>query len=446
MIRECGGAVIESFDDPQGLYRQYRLLIDHSPDAIVVHEGDKLVFVNPAGLRLIGATSHDQVTGHPIAEFVNQQSIAALFERIVALDEQGAASEPTEMVLRRIGGQLVDVEARSVRTMWAGKPAYLAVLRDLTAQKEAEAAVAAAESEFTTVVSTLVEGVIILDGDGIVKSINAAARTILGVGEEIVDATGDKRLIHHLTPTLEDGSPLTPDRYSWIRSQPTGMPVAFVNRVQRTDGTIVWTKGTTQVISAGLHPRLVVSFSDITDDREASVRLEYQANHDSLTDLPNRLHVVDTLTATLADADRGPVAVLFLDLDNLKTVNDSLGHSVGDDVLRITGERLRFVVPADGIVGRVGGDEFVAVIHGDDGYVDDVGESIHAALAEPIELDGWTLGITASIGVVQVPVGDSRTIDDLLRDADLAMYSAKEAGGQRTVRFSPLFRRDRSSK
>lgn len=424
------------------LDRQYRVLIDHSPDAVVVHEGRALVFANPAALRLIGATEPTQVVGHPMTEFVDMGSTTALFERIAALDGLGAASVPTSMVLRRLDGVAVEVESRSVLTVWEARPAYLVVLRDMTAQRAAEAAKAMSERQFTTVVENLVEGVIVLDGAGVVQSINPAACTILGVhAGDVVEATGDRTLAHVLGTATADGDVVPPVDYPHVRAQRDGRPASFVNRIRRPDGTEVWIRGTTQVLDSGRKTRLVVSFTDTTEERRATDRLEYQATHDSMTDLPNRMRVVDALRAALADPGRGPLAVFFMDLDNLKTINDSLGHSVGDSILQEVATRLRAVVPHDGIVGRVGGDEFVAVIHGDDGYVSRVSDTIHATLSDPSELDGWTLGITASIGVVTIPAVDTRTIDDLLRDADLAMYEAKGAGGERTVRFTSRLRR-----
>ena len=162
--------------------------------------------------------------------------------------------------------------------------------------------------------------------------------------------------------------------------------------------------------------------------------LRYQARHDSLTGLPNRQHVVDRLAAAVADPSRDhDLGVLYLELDALKAVNDSLGHSVGDDLLTHVSLRLSSVVPTGGLLGRVGGDEFVAVLRGTADDVDDVARALHGALRGTIGLEGRAVRITASIGAVAVPVGDHRTIDEVLRDADYAMYEAKGSGGDRTA-------------
>lgn len=426
-------------DSTPGPDRQYRVIIDHSPDAIVVHEGAYLVFVNPAGLHLIGATDPADVVGRPLGEFVAAESTAALFERISGLDSLGAASAPTEMTLRRLDGRNVPVESRSVRTIWDGRPAYLAVLRDLSAEHAARAEADAANLQFGAVVSCLVEGVIILDDQGVVLSMNTAAAHILDIDPaDIIGIHGPNVLAHTLNPISADtGLTVDPDNYPLVRARRTGRPATFTIGIHRPDGTLVWTSGTTQQFSPPPTPRYVLSFSDVTAERETSARLEYQATHDALTDLPNRLRVVDTLTTTLANPHRGPIAVLFLDLDNLKAANDSLGHSTGDHVLRIAARRLQHAIPDDAIIGRVGGDEFVAVIHTEPTNLDTITDAIHTALAQPITLDNWTLTITTSIGAATVPTTDTRTIDNLLHDADIAMYAAKQNGGNHTVHHPP---------
>ncbi|MGU3290833.1 diguanylate cyclase domain-containing protein [Williamsia sp. M5A3_1d] len=417
--------------------RHYKILIDHSPDAIVVHEGRRLVFVNPAALRLVGAHSPDQVVGHLFSEFVDQGSLGALRERIRALEEEGVPSAPTEMNLRCIGGRRTPVESRSVLTLWEGRPAYLAVLRDLAAQRAAERATAAAEHRFSSVVSTLTEGVIVQDPDGIVRSINTAALTILGI-----DATSvlGKDMPRDMLRTIRiidgDGVPMRHADLPHQTTLRTGRATHFVLGVTRPDGTQVWVRGTSQLIDDHALSHLVASFTDITAERESAALLRYQATHDSLTDLPNRLSIVSTLADVVGSDDRGSLAVLYVDLDNLKTVNDSFGHTIGDAVLREVANRLRAVVPDGCEVGRVGGDEFVVLLCGASADTDVVSEAVHAALSRPLQLDGWTMGVGVSIGHVLVPRGDGRSIDDLLRDADLAMYAAKDAGGNRTVRFS----------
>jgi len=173
---------------------------------------------------------------------------------------------------------------------------------------------------------------------------------------------------------------------------------------------------------------------------ERTDQLQYQALHDSLTGLPNRALILDRIGQMLARGRRQhtPVAALFLDLDNFKDINDTLGHRAGDQLLIEVGNRLGGAIRDSDTVGRLGGDEFVVLAEGVslDAGVLVVAERILDVLATPFDLAGSDvpLMVTASIGIAE---GDRATPEALLQDADIAMYQAKSAGKQRAVRFLP---------
>ena len=219
---------------------------------------------------------------------------------------------------------------------------------------------------------------------------------------------------------------------------------------------VVGAEGARHLVEASLHvPRsatsrgLVVVLRDMTDimeQRRTAELLTYAATHDELTTLPNRGALVERLDGLLANAHPGEVAVLFIDLDNFKLVNDSLGHRVGDELLRAIAHRFRGVIRDGDRLARFGGDEFVMFIDrvavgGDDrptgGFVDPaaVAERLRRSVMEPIVIDGHELVVTASIGFA-VNSDENLTASDLLRDADAAMYRAKEAGRDRVEEFT----------
>jgi diguanylate cyclase (GGDEF)-like protein len=180
--------------------------------------------------------------------------------------------------------------------------------------------------------------------------------------------------------------------------------------------------------------------------RERALRLAAQktnevahlALHDGLTDLPNRTLVMDRITHALARAARGSegVAVLFIDVDEFKAINDTFGHGPGDEVLRAIASRLRSVLRDSDTVGRLGGDEFVVLLEPEDavGSPEFVAERVLEVLRQPLELDGGQVTrLSASVGIA---VGQHVNADELLRDADLALYAAKEAGKNRYVAFA----------
>jgi diguanylate cyclase (GGDEF)-like protein len=170
--------------------------------------------------------------------------------------------------------------------------------------------------------------------------------------------------------------------------------------------------------------------------REKTEELAQQALHDDLTGLPNRALLVDRTERLLARQFRygGDVAVLFLDLDNFKGVNDSLGHGAGDAYLRAVAQRLRATLRDSDTVGRLGGDEFVVLIDGDDCHRDavEVARKILDVMGEPVEINGVAVPVSCSIGVAS---GPSENAEALFHDADLAMYQAKQSGKGRFVVF-----------
>ncbi len=178
-------------------------------------------------------------------------------------------------------------------------------------------------------------------------------------------------------------------------------------------------------------------FYDITERKRLEDELDHLAHYDGLTGLPNRMLLQDRLEQTIASSERlqQKFALLFIDLDGFKLINDDAGHAVGDAVLRIVAQRLLAVIRGMDTAARLGGDEFVIILT-DIGQRDNaarVAEKIMASLAQPCQTAGSSLSVSASIGVSLYP-NDERGADELLRSADEAMYQAKR-GGKRQVRF-----------
>ena len=170
---------------------------------------------------------------------------------------------------------------------------------------------------------------------------------------------------------------------------------------------------------------------DVTDERRAQELVSYQAYHDILTDLPNRILLRDRLDVAIGQARRrgGEVAVMFVDLDRFKVVNDSLGHLRGDELLRQVADRLKQTIRKADTLARVGGDEFILLIPelSERGQAEVVASKFLRCLADPFMVEGHTLHVSASIGIAVFP-GDGESIDDLMRHADMAMYQVKASG------------------
>ena len=187
---------------------------------------------------------------------------------------------------------------------------------------------------------------------------------------------------------------------------------------------------------------VLLNLRDVSERVALEEQLRHQAFHDDLTGLANRALFEDRLTLALARGRRhgGQLAVVFVDLDDFKTVNDSLGHAVGDELLRATAQRLATCLRAQDTAARFGGDEFAVLLEDLSGPDEawDVAERLRRALEPPVVIDGRQIASSASLGL-ECP-GANATADDVLGNADLAMYAAKDAGKGRVARFEPVMR------
>ncbi len=376
-------------------------LVSHVSDALIATTGEGVVTSwNPAAEAVYGWTAAEAV-GRRASELLG-----------APLDLRGGGV--TEAVHRRRDGAPLAVRVSAAEM----NDGYVLVCADETARRRAE-------QNYRTVVASLDEGVLVMGPGGLIEAANPAACRIIGVTEaELIGVP-----CHTLVLFTESGHWIPPDETPSVRTRRTGVAHnGLVVRLRRPDGRDVWVSLTSRLLNPDDPAALAVvtSFTDITETRAISAQLAHDATHDPLTRLANR-----TLLLTRLDVrERGAVTVLFLDLDKFKVINDSLGHSVGDQVLRIVGERLRRCSGRDDLVGRLGGDEFVVVTGEvtEPGEVRALAEHLRAALAEPIGVLGRQLHLDASIGVVLVGSADRRSAEDLLRDADVAMYQAKTLG------------------
>ncbi len=217
-------------------------------------------------------------------------------------------------------------------------------------------------------------------------------------------------------------------------------------RIRHQDGGWRWMlcRGLAERDERGTALRVAGSQADITGQKSAELRLRHEALHDALTGLPNRALFEERLQESLERAARvtgRQVAVLFIDLDKFKRVNDSYGHAAGDQLLQEVGRRLRRAVRSEDTVARFGGDEFTVLVDSARNLreVEVVVERMHEAIRQPLEVASAELVVSASVGVV-LSRPEERDPNALLRDADTAMYRAKADGRDRTVCFEPEMR------
>ncbi len=214
-------------------------------------------------------------------------------------------------------------------------------------------------------------------------------------------------------------------------------------RMQRRDGTMIWTEHRVVPMrdADGIVTSLAGIARDVTELKLKEAYLSHRALHDPLTGLPNRVLLLDRLEAALARIRRhkGYLAVLYLDLDRFKTVNDNLGHEVGDRLLHVVARRLQDTLRPSDSVARLGGDEFAAILPdlADPNEATQIAERLLDAIAEPVDLGDGSLVTTASIGIAGAG-DDGPSAGELLRRADFAMYTAKDRGRARIELYDAL--------
>ncbi|WKX73495.1 bifunctional diguanylate cyclase/phosphodiesterase [Streptomyces sp. XD-27] len=301
----------------------------------------------------------------------------------------------------------------------------------LAAASEAEVALHASEARFQAVFEGAAIGVGIADLDGRVLVVNDAVAQMFGGREYFRTSRNVLDWVH------PEDAPGVLDLYHELVSGKRDF-FRIVKPHPHPDGSVLWTNLTVSLLrdSTGQPQYQLALMEDITEQRLLEERLRYEATHDELTGLPNRTLFLERLDQALAEgAETERFGVCYLDLDDFKTVNDSLGHAVGDQLLIAVAERLAACAtsPAE-MVARAGGDEFAALIAGP-GAATEAAALAHrmlTALAEPVTVAGRELLVRASIGVVEGRAGEIGTAE-VMRSADITMYRAKAAGGNRSV-------------
>lgn len=338
-------------------------------------------------------------------------------------------------------GPQEELRARSARLQHAVAAGFAAALRERTlaeqeaisrAALDARSAVAealhASEARFRAVFHGAAIGIGIADLTGTVLEANDALIRMFGGLESQLRGRNVAEWTHP-----EDSPHVWKLYEELVRGEREHYRVE--KAFYRPDGTALWTNLTVSLLrdADGVPQYQLALMEDTTERRLLNLRLRYEATHDALTGLPNRTLFFERLEKALAAGDGARFGLCYLDLDGFKTVNDSLGHAAGDRLLVEVADRLQSCATAPGeMVARLGGDEFVALTTGRDteAEVDELAGRIMHALSTPIRVEGRELTVRGSIGIVEGPAGE-RGAAEVLRSADITMYRAKSAGGNR---------------
>ncbi|MEM9292927.1 MAG: EAL domain-containing protein [Acidobacteriota bacterium] len=406
-------------------------------EAIYIFDLDgTIIYVNDAFTRTYGWSS-EEVLGHNVSMLVAESEVSL---RDQSADLPAMAGAQVEQSHRRRDGRVFPalVSFSNLYDERGLERAEVAVVWDISQRKRSEQALRESEERYALAARGANDG--LWDWDLRTGEIYFSQRwkSMMGYSDEEIGGSLDDwlRLVHpedveHLQAHLE--------------AHLSGSTPHFESeqRIRHKDGEYRWmlARGLAVRDSEGNVYRMAGSQTDITERKEAEQQLLHDAVHDTLTRLPNRALFLDRLGSALARAHRRPeylFAVIFLDLDRFKLVNDSLGHMVGDELLVALGQRLAQCLRLVDTVARLGGDEFAVLIDDLDRPEDalEVSHRIQQELKRPFNLAGHEVFANASMGIALSSTGYERA-EDVLRDADTAMYRAKAQPEQRPVVFDP---------
>ncbi|MFS2154662.1 putative bifunctional diguanylate cyclase/phosphodiesterase [Rhizobium sp. Rhizsp42] len=410
-------------DDFQSLFATH-------PSPMWVYDPDTLRFliVNNAAVDLYGY-SREAYSGMTVLDIRPAQERQRMITAVHARSDMERAGRWTHL---KADGTMLEVMTYGRGVRFNGRDAILAIVQDRTEVNAAHREVSDTRSLLDSIVDNLPVGVFVkdMDADGLYILFNEACGDI--IGRHSLDVVGRS---DHIFFNDEQAAAF---REQDARAFAAPAAISFEETMQRSDGQqrILRTVKRALPSPDGSAPRYLLGISqDVTEERSVEARLAYMAMHDVLTGLPNRAFFAEHIkrVSSLATADK-PVALLYLDVDHFKHINDSKGHAAGDALLCQVAARLTGLADQGDLVARLGGDEFALVVgFREAGCIERFAEQLLASLSSPFDLDGVNEHVTCSIGIALAP--DHAEDDDvLMRHADLALYAAKESG-RSTYRF-----------
>lgn len=413
-------------------------LLSAISNLVCVLKDGRLVYINPAGVEMLCGGDEGTLIGRELADFIH-----ADYADLIALGIDAFAEEEAgiPLKLRPLHASPIDVQMR-VRLLGEVKDDdgefYMVECRDISNYIRASENARQREQRLAGVLATVGDSIITIDQRGVMQTVNPSTERIFGyaktelIGQSINMLMPEDHAEHHdgyIETHIETGV-----------TKAIGKTREMIG--QRKDGQVFPIEVSVAELREGTKRLYTGVIRDITDRKKARAKIEYLAHHDALTGLPNRTLYIERVERAISRAMRStkPMAIMFVDLDKFKPINDDLGHEAGDLVLKAVAKRMTECVRTTDTVARFGGDEFVAVLENLDHWesAEVVAAKILESLTAPVDVaDGVTATVGASIGISIFP-DDGKTMDALARAADEAMYAVKEAGRNNFRFFSQI--------
>ncbi|MDI3325506.1 diguanylate cyclase [Pontibacterium granulatum] len=409
---------------------RYQTLFESSPEAIILSVKNRIILANSSAVTLLGENTIEDLIGKDVLDIATASNRNSAQELMTSLSQGGDKAPPLAVPLVRADGTTFDAEMSMSRTTYDGAVAIQLIFRDISDAKQRRNAAKIAQKvlEHTT------EAIMVTDNNARIILTNPAFTALTGYTE--------KQALNQKTSLLRSGHH-DADFYAvlWKDLQHTGQWVGEIaNRkrsgevyIQKTNISAVYDKG-------GDISHFVCVMSDITEQKRTFDTIRFQALHDTLTKLPNRIHFEARAEKVLARArlTGGYFAILFIDLDDFKPINDTHGHLLGDKLLIALADKLSAALRPSDMVSRIGGDEFLVLAdeltRPEEAH--QLAKRLMQMIGAPVVIDDIELRVSASIGISLYPTsGDN--IDDLIHAADQAMYRAKNRGKNQITSADP---------
>lgn len=393
-------------------------LLDLVSVLICILRDGRVAFLNRAGVTMLGLDSAEAAIDTAFVDFLEDD-----YRELIAGSGWALMAEEDFLPLRmkRVGTGLFEAEMR-VRPLPGETDGFLIEARDISRFVRSAEALREREERLQGVLHSVAEGIVTVNDQGVIEAANPAFASIFRANSSNLIG----RPLGHLL--------IDPEAENDVR--PTGLPLAPTGRTaealgRRADGSLFPLELSLSELRHGKGRLFTGIVRDISERKENEDRINRLAHHDTLTGLPNRNLLKDRINHALARMRRngGQVAVLYVDLDRFKPINDNLGHEAGDAVLRVVAERLSLCIRSSDTVARIGGDEFVVVVEdiARPGEAAMVARKILDVLDPPIIHQGHFCQVGASIGIAVYPL-DGTNMEDVCKAADIAMYRVKNTG------------------
>ncbi|RPJ28941.1 MAG: EAL domain-containing protein [Chloroflexi bacterium] len=416
----------------------FRILFELSPDAVVLIDPYDPNILWPiidcnVAAGLMSGYHRDELVGHPI-DILNLTPATEAGQSAYLKELREAGIFKFETYHRRKNGEVFPIEVSTTLITIGGRELIIGIDRDISERKRAEAELEQSVSALHATLEATADGILVVDGQGKIVNFNRRFTEMWHIPDAVMESQEDDQALAFVLDQLVDPKSFV-TKVQEVYSQ---MELESLDMLLFKDGRVFERYSRPQLIG-GQNVGRVWSFHDITQRKQAEEKLIYTALHDPLTNLPNRVLFMDRLQHAMERAKRHKdykFAVLYLDLDRFKVVNDSLGHAIGDLLLIQSALRLASCLRSEDTIARLGGDEFVILLEDIQDAIDvtHIANRIQADLALPYDLEGHKVFVSVSMGIV-LNAARYEQPDNVLRDADIAMYRAKGQGRGRYEMF-----------